>query len=66
MYRPDGGIRRQVRAFHVKRCSDREIAAYLGCPLWYVRQCLNRPAREGRYRAPPPAAHFHAAREARA
>lgn len=60
MYRADGGIRRQVLAFHAARCSDTEIAEFLGCSHWYVRQCLGRPAREGRYRPPPPRAHFEA------
>ena len=52
MYRKHNAIRPQVLALHAQRCSDEEIAEYLGTPARYVRQCLGRSAREGRYRAP--------------
>ena len=49
MYRKNG-LRPKIIQLSQARCNDHEIAVYLGCSFGYVRQCLGRAAREGRYR----------------
>lgn len=43
-------LRAQIKALHACRCADIEIAEYLGCTHWYVRQCIGRPASGMRHR----------------
>lgn len=43
-------LRSTIKQLSLAQCADSEIAEALRCRLGYVRQCLNRPATEGRFR----------------
>lgn len=43
-------LRAQIKALHACRCADMEIAQYLRCPHWYVRQCIGRSESGMRHR----------------
>jgi hypothetical protein len=46
-------LRATIRALHLQGCGDIEIAEFLRCPHWYVRQCIGRPPIDLRFRNNP-------------